>query len=555
MLDMRSWLVWRPLDLLPLIFLLVLREAVAETRFVEVGRLSGIDFRNVSGSPEKRYIVETQAAGVTFWDFDGDGESDLYFTTGPHSVGEQGPANALFRNDYGRFTNITVGSGAGIEGWSMGAAVADYDFDGDDDLYVTRWGHNVLLRNDGEGRFVDAAENAGVDDGRWGIGAAFADYDLDGDLDLYVANYVHFEPGGPPFFERWCTHRGIRAACGPAGLQAERDVLYRNDGDGGFTDLSASMGIDDPARYGMQVAWGDFDGDGDPDAYITNDGQANALLRNDGTEGLVEAGLSGAAYSGDGRPQAGMGVALGDGDGDGRCDIFVTNFSQDHNTYYRNLGTGFFADISGRAGLAGSSRSFMGWSTFFFDYDGDADLDLFVANGHLMPAIDSAGNGLSYAQTNQLYRNEGGGEYSDISARAGPGFQLAQVSRGAVYGDLDADGDLDVVVANLDAAPSLLRNDSDHGQHWLVLQLRGPPGNRHGIGASVRIHAGKRVQHRQVFSGDGFMGQHDPRLFVGLGQQRRADLVEVHWLSGIVQHYEDLTADRQYIIDHQTGLR
>ena len=309
---MRGWLAWYPLDLLPIISLLFLGAAVAETRFVEVGRQSGIDFRNVSGSPEKRYIVETQPAGVTFWDYDGDGEPDLYFTTGSHPAGEQGPANALFRNDNGRFTDATVGNGVDLEGWSMGTAVADYDLDGDDDLYITRWGANALLRNDGEGRFADVAERAGVDDGRWGIGAAFADYDLDGDLDLYVANYVHFELGGPPFFDRWCTHRGIRAACGPAGFEAERDVLYRNDGDGEFTDVSASTGIDNPSRYGMQVAWGDLDADGDPDAYITNDGHANALLRNDGTGGLVEVELSGAAYSGDGRPQAGMGVALGD---------------------------------------------------------------------------------------------------------------------------------------------------------------------------------------------------------------------------------------------------
>ena len=418
----------------------ILTKAAAETRFVEVQ--SGIDFANVSGTPEKKYIIETQAAGVTAWDYDLDGDPDLYFTIGSHLEGEGAPANALSRNDGGQFANATAGSGAGLQGWSMGATPADYDLDGDDDLYVTRWGRNALLRNEGRGRFTDVAALAKVDDNRWGIGAAFADYDLDGDLDLYVANYIEFELNGPPFYDRWCNHRGIKAACGPAGFNAERDVLFRNDGNGSFSDVSMAAGIDDPPRYGMQVAWGDLDADGDLDAYVTNDGHANSLLRNDGRGKFADIGISsGAAFSGDGRSQAGMGVALGDGDGDGWCDIFVTNFSQDHNTYYENTGTGFFTDISGQAGLAGSSRPFMGWATFFFDCDGDTDLDLFVANGHLMPAIDHAGSGLRYAQTNQLYRNDGGSRFTEVSGRAGPGFGLARVSRGAIHGDLDGDGD------------------------------------------------------------------------------------------------------------------
>ena len=533
----------------------VLTKAAAETRFVEVARQSGIDFDNVSGAPEKKYIIETQAAGVTAWDYDLDGDPDLYFTIGSHLEGEGAPANALFRNDGGQFSNATASSGAGLQGWSMGAAPADYDLDGDDDLYVTRWGRNALLRNEGGGRFTDVATLAKVDDNRWGIGAAFADYDLDGDLDLYVANYIEFELNGPPFYDKWCNHKGIKAACGPAGFNAERDVLFRNDGNGSFSDVSAAAGIDDPPRYGMQVAWGDLDADGDLDAYVANDGHANSLLRNDGREQFTDIGISsGSAFSGDGRPQAGMGVALGDGDGDGWCDIFVTNFSQDHNTYYKNTGTGFFTDVSGQAGLAGSSRPFMGWATFFFDYDGDTDLDLFVANGHLMPAIDFAGSGLSYAQTNLLYRNDGGSRFAGVSGRAGPGFGLARVSRGAIHGDLDSDGDPDIVVANLDAPPSLLRNDGERLHRWLGLDLHGPPGNLHGIGAYVLVRSGGREQYRQVFSGDGFMGQNDPRLFIGLGTASLVDQLEVRWPSGLVQRYQNLTADRFYLIHYQDGL-
>lgn len=538
-----------------LLVLSILAKAAAETRFVEVARQAGIDFANVSGTPDKKYIIETQAAGVTAWDYDLDGDADLYFTIGSHRKGAAAPANALFRNDSGQFSNATAGSGSGLQGWSMGAAPGDYDLDGDDDLYVTRWGRNALLRNDGRGHFTDVAALANVDDDRWGIGAAFADYDLDGDLDLYVANYIAFELNGPPFYDKWCNHRGIKAACGPAGFKAEKDVLFRNDGNGRFSDVSAAAGVDAPPRYGMQVAWGDLDADGDLDAYATNDGHANSLLRNDGRGQFAEIGIaSGAAFSGDGRPQAGMGVALGDGDGDGLCDIFVTNFSQDHNTYYENTGSGFFADVSGRAGLAGSSRPFMGWATFFFDYDGDADLDLFVANGHLMPAIDFVGGGLSYAQTNQLYRNDGGSKFTGVSERAGPGFGLARVSRGAIHGDFDSDGDPDVVVANLDAPPSLLRNDSERIHHWLGLALHGPPGNRHGIGTHVLIRSGGRKQYRQVFSGDGFMGQNEPRLFIGLGTARLVDRLEVRWPSGLVQHYQNLTADRFYRIHYQDGL-
>ena len=238
---------------------------------------------NVSGTSEKKYIIETQAAGVTTWDYDLDGDPDLYFTIGSYREGEGAPANALFRNDGGQFANATVGSGAGLQGWSMGATPADYDLDGDDDLYVTRWGRNALLRNEGGGTLHRCrCASPTSDDNRWAIGAAFADYDLDGDLDLYVANYIAFELNGPPFYDKWCNHRGIKAACGPTGFKAERDVLFRNDGNGSFSDVSAAAGIDAPPRYGMQVAWGDLDADGDLDAYVANDGHANSLLRNDG---------------------------------------------------------------------------------------------------------------------------------------------------------------------------------------------------------------------------------------------------------------------------------
>ena len=510
--------------------------------FTDVTQAAGIAFINESGGADKQYIIETQSAGGGFWDYDLDGQLDIFLTSGVRSDSTTG--TALYRGTRGAFGDVTAGSGAELGGWNMGVAFADYDSDGDPDLYLTRWGRDALLANAGDGTFQDATAAAHLGSAGWGIGAAFADYDGDGDLDLYVANYITYERGGPPFYDRWCRHNGVPAACGPSGAQAQPDLLYRNEGDGTFADASLQAGIRGPHYYGMGVAWSDLDGDGDLDLYVANDGHPNSLYRNDDQGRFVNTSLAtGTAYSGDGRAQAGMGVALADFDNDLQVDIFVTNFSQDHNTLYRNEGNGFFADVSGRAGLAGSSRPFMGWGTFFFDYDHDGWQDLFVANGHLMPAIERAGGGLRYRQRNQLYRNLGDGRFREIAN--GPALAAERVSRGAAGGDYDADGDLDILVANLDDAPALLRNDVEDKGHWLLLTLRQRA--TEAIGAHVQVHAGGSYQMREVLTGSSFQAQSDTRLHFGLGPATAAD-IEITWPEGTRQVFRAVPANHRYVI-------
>ncbi len=521
--------------------------------FVDVAVDSGIDFINASGSAEKHYIIETQSAGGGFFDYNGDGVLDIYLTNGVATDDAHNPTlgTALYRGlDNARFANATAQSNAHLSGWTMGVAFADYDADGNADLYATRWGPDVLLRNAGDGTFADHTERAGLGSDAWGIGASFADFDLDGDLDLYVANYIEFSLGGPPFYDRWCTHNGVRAACGPVGAQAQADLLYRNEGDGRFSEVSHSMGLAGRSYYGMGVAWTDYDDDGDPDIYVANDGHPNSLFRNDGQRFVDVALVQSVAYSGDGRPQAGMGVAVGDYDRDGRFDLFVTNFSQDYNTLYRNSGQGYFVDVSGRANLAGSSRPHMGWGTFFFDANCDGYEDLFVANGHLMPEIEQAGIAMHYRQQNLLYQNAGNGKFVDVSHSAGPGLRLAEVSRAAAYGDYDNDGDLDILVANLDARPSLLRNDSTPLGHWLSLRLRAEGPNRQSIGARIYVQTDGAVQMREVRTGTSFQSQNDLRQHFGLGHHERAD-IRVRWPDGSEQRFASVGANRFYTIDKE----
>ncbi len=521
-------------------------------QFSDVTGEAGITFRNVSGSAEKHYILETQSAGVGWWDYDGDGNLDLYFTNGAPDVEtpQAGTGNALYRSrGDGTFGETTAQTGLGLKGWNMGCTMADYDNDGDADLFVTRWGPDALFRNEGRSRFAEVAAKAGVADPGWGIGCGFGDYDNDGDLDLYVANYVEFKLHGPPFFDQWCTHTGIPAACGPKGFPAQRDALFRNEGDGRFADVTQAAGIAQPAYFGMGMVWGDVDLDGDLDLYVANDGQPNNLFRNEGGGKFTDvAQLNGTAFSGDGRAQAGMGVAMADYDNDGDYDLLVTNFAQDYDTLYRNESNGFFTDVSGVTGIAGPSRPFLSWGTFFFDWDQDGWQDLFIANGHLMPAIDRAGVGLSYRQRNQLFRNTGKGRFEEVGQQAGPGMALEKVARGAAYADYDNDGDLDVVVANLDDTPTLLRNDGGDKGHWLLLRLRGTLSNRDGIGARIDLRSASGSQHRQVCGGASFQSQSDLRVHFGLGTDTQVDQLEVRWPSGLVQTFSQVPADRSFTL-------
>ena len=522
-------------------------------RFIDVTAGSGIDFTHVSGDEHQRFIIETMGGGAAFLDYDADGYLDLYLVNGVRG-GEAPPESRsrLYRNEPGgpggrRFADVTAESGTGGRGWGMGCAVADYDNDGDVDLYVTYWGANRLYRNRGGGGFEEQAAAAGVADESWGTSAAFGDLDADGFLDLYVANYLEFDLEDPPNEGRPCTgYKGLEGFCGPMGIPGQPDLLYRNLGDGGFEDITAATGIGRHRLPALGVAFADYDDDGDQDVYVANDSEPNLLWRNDGGWVLREtAALAGAAYSEEGRSQAGMGVDFGDWDNDGDLDLFVTNFSDDVNTLYRNLGDGTFDDATAAAGLTGSVRPLLGWSTALFDADNDGWQDLFVANGHLYPQLEIHPTGLRYPQRNLFYWNQGG-YFREAGTESGAAMAETRVSRGAAFGDYDNDGDVDLLVVNLNERPTLLRNEGGNANAWLGLELEGGASNRDGIGARVRVTAGGRTQVQEVRRGYGYQSQSDPRLLFGLGSAQQVERVHVTWPSGSTRTLETVGV-RQYL--------
>ncbi len=522
-------------------------------RFVERTAGAGLDFEHVSGSPEQRYILESMSSGAVFFDADGDDDQDLFLVNSSRVAAHPaGVGNRFYRNvpapDGGRaFEDATPSSGLGRGGWGMGAAAGDTDNDGDVDLYVTYWGENVLYESGGDGRFTDVTAAAGAGDPGWGTSAAFGDLDGDGLLDLFVANYLVFDLDDPPGGGLPCSGwRGLDVYCGPQGLEPQANVLYRNEGSGRFSDRSRESGVSEHREPSLGVVLGDYDDDGDQDLYVANDGYPNVHYRNDGGWRLTEvAARAGTAYSEDGRLQAGMGVASADYDGDGDLDLFVTNFSDDVNTLYQNQGGGRFRDHTGAAGLAAGARPFLGWSTAFFDADGDGWLDLFVANGHIYPQVDMLPSGTRYAQRNLLYRNLGG-RFRPVDG--GPGMAAVRVSRGAALADYDNDGDTDLLVVNLNGPPELLHN-SGQPRHWLGLRLRGRGGNRDALGARVRLHSGALVQTREVQRAVGYLSQSDPRLLFGLGDGAPVDSVVVRWPGGRRQVLRGLTPGRYHVVE------
>ena len=524
-------------------------------QFVEVSEEAGLDFENVSGGPSQMYVLESMSAGAAFLDYDVDGWLDLFVVNGTRLDGPvEGATNRLYHNraapgreGEGRrvFREVTEEAGVGHTGWGMGCAVGDHDNDGDPDLYVTYWGPNRLYRNDGDGGFVELAESAGVADGGWGSSAAFGDVDGDGFVDLYVTNYLEFDLDNPP--DRG-YYKGLDdVMAGPAAVPHQADRLYRNNGDGSFTDMSAVTGLDQLIYPGLGVVFGDYDDDGDLDIYVANDTEPNLLLRNDGGWRLSEVGIvAGAAYTEDGRSQAGMGTASGDYDNDGDLDLVVNNFADDVNTLYQNQGDGTFVDMTFAVGLYEMVRPLLCWSNGFFDYDNDGWLDLFMACGHLYPQLEQYPSGVRYGQRNLLFHNEHG-RYAEAGRQSGPGWAIEKVTRAAALGDYDNDGDVDLLMMNMNDKPSLLRNDGGNGNNWFGLQLEGVQSNRDAIGARVRVVAGDLAQVREVQRGYGFQSQHDPRLVFGLGGNERVDRVEIRWPSGNQQVLEDLEL-RNYLV-------
>jgi hypothetical protein len=513
--------------------------AESPVQFVDVAREAGLTIPNVWGGVDhKHYIIEAKGSGIAFFDYDQDGWLDIYLTNGTRFKEKwpagQAPTSHLYRNNRdGTFTDVTEKSGLGRTGWQTGVCVGDYDNDGWDDLFCCFWGHNILFHNNGDGTFTDVTRKAGVYDERvrWGSGCTFVDYDCDGHLDLFVCNYIQLDPEktGAPGESATCQWKGIPVMCGPRGLTGDTNVLYHNNGDGTFTDVSQKSGILKPGpRYSITAVASDFDNDGWPDIYVAVDSEPSILFRNnhDGTFTDV-AMIAGCAYSENGHEQAGMGVAVADYDCDGWFDIFKTNFADDTCNLYHNNGDGTFSDVTFASGI-GINNQYVAWGCGFVDFDNDGWTDIIQVNGHVYPEIAGHEIGQTFKNPRLLYKNMGG-QFKDVSSSMGPGISERYSSRGAAFGDYDNDGDIDALVLNMNDLPSLLRNDGGNKQNWIKIKLVGIKCNRTAIGARVRIVTGNHAQMDEVRSGSSVMSQSDLRLHFGLGKVQTVDLIEVKW--------------------------
>jgi enediyne biosynthesis protein E4 len=526
-------------------------------RFVDITSQAGVTFNHIS-SPEKRYIVESMSGGVALFDYDNDGLLDIYLVnslTMELLKSPSKPQSELYRNNgNGRFTNVTGKAGIGETGWGMGVCVGDYNNDGWDDLYVTCLGPDHLFKNNGDGTFTDVTKAAGVGDPRFSTGAAFLDYDNDGHLDLFVSNYVDFDLNNLPSKDRPCQYRGIDVQCGPRGLRGAGDVLYHNNGDGTFTDVSDKAGVSDPdGYYGLGVVCSDFDGDGWVDIFVANDATPNFLYRNKGDGTFKDIGfISGAAVSANGSEQACMGVTVGDYDRDGKFDIFATNFAQEYNVLYRGQGSNRFNDVSNASGFL--NQPYVSWGTKFFDYDNDGWLDLFVANGHVYPQVDATKLDAGYRQRKLLHKNNRNGTFSEVASQHGEALMERRASRGAAFGDLDNDGDLDLVVNDIDGPPSLLRNDGGNVNNSVLIKTIGDRSNRNGIGARMKVVSGDLTQIDEVRSGASYISHNDLRLHFGLERRTKIDLIEIRWPSGAVTRVEGAPANRILTVKEGKGI-
>ena len=534
--------------------------------FVDVAQEAGLTVTNVwGGIDHKNYIIEAKGSGIAFFDYDMDGWLDVYLTNGLRLDESwppvQAPTSHLFKNNRdGTFTDVTAKSGLGVSGWQTGVCVGDYDNDGWDDLFCCFWGHNILFHNNGDGTFTEVTKKAGLwkDEVRWGSGCTWLDYDRDGHLDLFVANYIVFdrEKVPAPGQAATCQWKGIPVMCGPRGLPAGSNILYHNNADGTFADVTEKAGILKPGpRFSITAVSYDFDNDGWPDIYVAVDSEPSILFHNNHDGTFTDIGvMAGCAYNEDGQEQAGMGVAVGDHDCDGWLDIFKTNFSDDTPDLYHNNGDGTFTDATFAAGF-GRNTQYVGWGCGFIDYDNDGWPDVMQINGHVYPEVDRANVGEGFKEQRLLYRNLGNGKFKDVSAEAGPGITERFSSRGAAFGDYDNDGDVDALILNMNDRPSLLRNDGGNRNHWIKLKLVGTECNRTAIGARVRVVTGKHVQMDEVHSGTSVMSQSDLRLHFGLGQASVIDLIEVKWpTTQKTEKFTQVQANQILTIKEDSGI-
>jgi hypothetical protein len=532
-------------------------DVAAPVRFTEISREAGIDFHHINGASPDKHLVETIGSGGLFFDFDDDGWIDIFLVDGGSVANREVARQArhrLYRNrGNGTFEDATARSGISHRDYGMGACAGDYDDDGRIDLYVTTVGANVLYRNSGAGRFIDVTRTARVGSPVWSVSCAFSDLDRDGDLDLFVANYVAADATDSPF----CGNARLRLRfyCHPLIFEPLPNTLYRNDGNGVFSDVSVSSGIAAHRGNSLGVVIADHDDDGWPDVFVANDSVPNFLFRNSEDGRFTEIGLrTGVAVATDGKARAGMGTDVGDYDGDGRLDLVVTNLDFETHSLYRSLGPQLFAYTTPESGIGFATLPFVGFGVVFLDVDNDMQLDLAVANGHIMDNAPQYRAGASYAQRNLLFRNVFPRPFVEIGRSAGPGFALERVSRGLVTGDIDNDGDLDLLVTNNGQTADLLRNDSDGSHNALLIRVVASQGNRDAIGARLRVSAGGRTQTGVVKAGSSYLGQSDLRQHFGLGSARVADRIEVVWPDGRIEILQNVAANQIITIREGDGL-
>jgi hypothetical protein len=522
---------------------------------------AGVTFSHTS-SVDKRYIFDSMSGGVVIFDYDRDGWPDIYFTNAPSiEMALQGKTSlgALYHNNHdGTFTDVTKKAGLTKACLAMGGAVGDYDNDGWPDLYITCLGGNILYHNNGDGTFTDVTAKAGVADGRWSAGASFGDYDADGFVDLMVANYVDFHLDDLPRFGStpYCEYRGVDVQCGPRGLKGAGDTLFHNNGDGTFTDVSKTAGVSDPhGYYGLGVIWTDFNNTGRPDIYITNDSTPKFLYRNLGNGKFDEIGFeSGTALSDNGSEQASMGIAVGDYNHTGRPSLHITNFENENDDLYRNDGDWNFSEESFSSGLALAALPWVKWGTAFVDLDNDGWLDLITVTGHVYPQMDMLPSDPGYRQPKLLSLNQRDGTFCDASDQAGPTLKEKRVSRGLAVADLFNDGNMDIVINDLDGAPMILKNHGIPGRHWVSFELSGTKSNRLALNARIKITAGDMTQTDEIHSGGSYLSQNDLRVHFGLGSATKIDSVEIHWPSGAMDKIGSLAADQFYAIQEGRGI-
>jgi hypothetical protein len=537
--------------------------------FINIAKEAGLNAKTIFGGEHKnKYLLETTGCGVAFYDYDNDGWLDIFLVNGSRLEGfpkGEEPTSHLFKNNRdGTFTDVTAKAGVGRSGWGQGVCIGDYDNDGYEDLFVSYFGKNVLYHNNGDGTFTDVSEKAGVagNGKRWNTGCAFVDYDRDGKLDLFVANYIDMDLATAPVPESGpCLYKAVMVACGPPGLKGGKNILYHNNGDGTFKDVSEAAGIFSAnGTYGLGVLTADFDNDGWPDIYVANDSTASALYQNKKDGKFVDIALeSGCALSPDGKPQAGMGISAADYDLDGNLDIVKTNFAGDTPSLYHNQGGSNFEDTTFTAGL-GLHTQYLGWGCGFFDMDNDGWADILICNGHVYPEVEQLKTEAGYAQRKLLYRNLRNGRFEDVSLNAGTGISDPVASRGCAFGDFDNDGDLDVVVNTVNGYPQLLRCDLRTANNWIKVRTIGTKSNRSGIGARLKCITkvpGESKPHEQideVRSGGGYFSQNDLRVHFGIGKSEKVDLLQIYWPSGQVDSIKDIKANQLIYVKEGAGI-